>query len=302
MSSRIQLETWDELVAQEQARKAAAADAKTQPPPPNAQTPRPEAQAPPALPYAIPKAGRGRRQALIVLAGAVAGGTLVTTLWLAFAPRVPRAAAPSPPDRVPAVALPEATAPAYSIFDQYHERTKRGFFVVLNNKPTEPELRRIVGEIMNLAPSAPRTYMWFYLKGAEVAKSAIWAYVAHDDRPEFEIRGFLPGDELAYLAKTFDLRNPVGTWLEDSDMGGLWAITDEDGTLYLSDFGRSGLRTSKRALTEVPGQDGRVFVRTEGSRAGEYYAMLPSGWLKIADNDGPIAMCKPVRVRAGDPP
>ena len=85
-------------------------------------------------------------------------------------------------------------------------------------------------------------------------------------------------------------------------MGGLWAITDEDGTLYLSDFGKSGLRTSKRALTEVQRLDGRVFVRTEGSRAGEYYTMLPSGWLKIADNDGPIAMCKPVRVRAGGPP
>jgi len=189
----------------------------------------------------------------------------------------------------------------FPIFDRYHERTKRGFSIVLNNKPTETELRRIVGEIMDLPPAAPRTYMWFYLNGTEIAKSAIWAYVAHDDRPKFEIRGFLPGDELAYLAKTFELRNAVGTWLEDSDMGGLWAITDEDGTRYLSDFGRSGLRTSKRALTEVQGQDGRVFVRTEESRAGEYYTMLPSGWLKIADNDALIAMCKPVKVRVGDP-
>ena len=105
--------------------------------------------------------------------------------------------------------------------------------------------------------------------GTEVAKSAIWAYVAYDDRPKFEIRGFLPGDELAYLAKTFDLHNPVGTWLEDTDMGGLWAITDDDGTLYLAVFGRSGLRTSKRALTELREQNGRVFVRTARSRAGD---------------------------------
>jgi hypothetical protein len=116
----------------------------------------------------------------------------------------------------------------------------------------------------------------------------------------FEIRGFLPGNELAYLAKTFDLHNPVGTWLEDCHWGGrLWAITEEDGTLYLSVFGKSGLRTSKGSLTEIQGLDGRVFVRTEGSGAGEYYTMLPSGWLKIADNDVLFAMCKPVGVRAG---
>jgi hypothetical protein len=239
---------------------------------------------------------------MFFLAGAGGAGALAATVWFAFASRSPRAPAPSPQERAPAVAVPGATPPAYSILGRYHEQTKRGFYVVLNNKPTETELRRIVGEIMNLPPSAPRTYMWFYLNGTEVAKSGIWAYVAYDDRPKFEIRGFLPGDELAYLAKTFDLRNSVGTWLEDSDMGGLWAITDEDGTLYLSQFGQSGLRISKRALTESQGQDGRVFVRTEGSRAGEYYTILPSGWLKIADNDGPIAMCKPVKVRAGGPP
>ena len=85
MSSKFRLETWDELVAQEHARQAAAAEAVTRHPPPTAPTPRAETQAPAALPVdATPKTDRGRRQALIALAGAFAAGALVVTVWFTF--------------------------------------------------------------------------------------------------------------------------------------------------------------------------------------------------------------------------